>query len=640
MRKIFTFFIALAMINFVANAQNTTVSDSIHSNATWSGDTVFVDADIVIDDDIILTIDPGVVVVFNDYYKIKVDGTILANGLEGDTIQFTVTDTTGFWNDYNHVGWDGIEFDNSSGDMDDNNPSSFDYCKFTFAKENDDGGVFYIEYIKEIYITNSMFMYNYSGDRGGVISMQYGSEGLIDNCIFKYNYGEDDGGCIDVSEYDNQYEWNEVIISNCIFDSNYSGDNGGVINTAAYANTQIINNIMTNNYCEDAGGAIQQGGYGTVLIMNNFIAYNYAESHGGAIQTAGYSKSIIMGNVILGNYTEYHGGGIKITYETSSDIINNTIVGNEAEYGGGGIHSGEYEGHVKIYNNIIGGNVDSTTNGGNMFLALDDKSYDIQYNDIEYGFDGILMYSGDFYNYGIYDNNIDEDPLFVDLMSGDFSVECGSLVIDAGTMVMGMPMYDIVGNPRINGMSVDMGAVETVTNAMVTSDPENIAVDQGSDATFTVVAEIAEAYLWQISEDFGATWTDLADDANYSGTTTDVLTVSGTMLSMNADMFRCMISGPCEDAPSAPAFLIVNSTANLNSTSSEVAIYPNPSNGIFTIQAQGNVEITNVNGQVIKTIDMNNVNSTKVDMTDFGTGIYFVRISSENTNTVQKIIVK
>ncbi|MBN2891756.1 MAG: T9SS type A sorting domain-containing protein [Bacteroidales bacterium] len=619
MKKIFIFFMALAMISFVAKAQNTTVSDSIHANTTWSGDTVFVDADIVIDDDIVLTIDPGVVVIFNDFYKIDVQGTLIAEGTEAEMIYFTVLDTTGFGNDYNHTGWDGIEFDNDSGDMNDNEPSSFDFCEFSFAKETDEwygGGVFYIYYYKDITITSSVFMYNYCDGLGGAIGIQEESEAFIDHCTFLYNAAEDGGGAISVGCY-NSSSPTTPIIQNCHFEGNMcfnSGYYGGAaIKTSAYATTRIINNVIIDNH---------------------------ADGHGGGILASGYGAPFIFGNLIIGNTSGTHGAGIKVSYESSPYIANNTIIGNVAGYGGGGIHSGQYSGITTIVNNIIGNNLDSTTNGGNLFFALNERYFDLQNNDIEGGFDAITVLYGDYYDYGVYENNINEDPMFIDPMLGDFSVECGSAVLDAGTMIMGMPMYDVAGNPRINGMMIDMGAVETISNAMVTSDPENIAVDQGSDATFTVVAEMADAYLWQISEDFGATWTDLADGANYSGTNTDVLTVAGTKLSMNGDMFRCMVAGPCEDAPTNSAFLFVNSTANLNSTSSEVAIYPNPSNGIFTIQAQGNVEITNVNGQVIKTIDMNNVNSTKVDMTDFGSGIYFVRISSENTNTVQKIIVK
>lgn len=241
MKKILTFFIAIAIISFVANAQNITVSDSIHANVTWSGDTVFVDANIVIDDDVTLTIDPGLVVVFNDFYKLQVKGTIIAEGTENDTIYFTVADTTGF-GDYvfNHTGWDGIEFYNSDGSLNDNDNSTFAYCHFSFAKSNHgEGGVFYVQYYNDLVITNSVFEYNYSVGYGGAIQLYYVSDALIDNCTFYHNWCIDRGGAIDLYDCTGS-----PVISNCLFEGNHSEWKGGAIKAGGYSSTQIINNIL------------------------------------------------------------------------------------------------------------------------------------------------------------------------------------------------------------------------------------------------------------------------------------------------------------------------------------------------------------------------------------------------------------
>ena len=61
-------------------------------------------------------------------------------------------------------------------------------------------------------------------------------------------------------------------------------------------------------------------------------------------------------------------------------------------------------------------------------------------------------------------NNLDADPLFVDLALGDLQLGLGSPAIDAGdsTVFGGLPAYDLGGNLRIIGANVDMGAYESL----------------------------------------------------------------------------------------------------------------------------------------------------------------------------------
>ena len=83
MKKFFTFFIALAMFGFIANSQNFTIdetNDTIDVNTTWAYDTVFMDASAYVLIDAVLTIDPGVVVSFNDSYFFQIEGKLSAQG--------------------------------------------------------------------------------------------------------------------------------------------------------------------------------------------------------------------------------------------------------------------------------------------------------------------------------------------------------------------------------------------------------------------------------------------------------------------------------------------------------------------------------------------------------------------------------
>lgn len=73
-----------------------------------------------------------------------------------------------------------------------------------------------------------------------------------------------------------------------------------------------------------------------------------------------------------------------------------------------------------------------------------------------------------------------------------------------------------------------------------------------------------------------------------------------------------------------------------------VNIYPNPSEGLFTINAAeaGSylVDVTNVLGEVVHTVNFNNL--TVVDLSGLAKGVYSVRVSNDVASTVQKVTIR
>ena len=77
---------------------------------------------------------------------------------------------------------------------------------------------------------------------------------------------------------------------------------------------------------------------------------------------------------------------------------------------------------------------------------------------------------------------------------------------------------------------------------------------------------------------------------------------------------------------------------------SHMEIYPNPSDGLFTLKisdviANGNneFEIINSVGQIIRSFELFNVLETKIDLQDYANGIYFIRL--KNANWMKKFII-
>lgn len=81
--------------------------------------------------------------------------------------------------------------------------------------------------------------------------------------------------------------------------------------------------------------------------------------------------------------------------------------------------------------------------------------------------------------------------------------------------------------------------------------------------------------------------------------------------------------------------------ASISGSSDKVSVYPNPNNGLFTIElANGltkTIEIIDVTGRVVLTNTTSN-NVTDVNISTLANGVYYVKVRSENATEVVKII--
>jgi hypothetical protein len=75
------------------------------------------------------------------------------------------------------------------------------------------------------------------------------------------------------------------------------------------------------------------------------------------------------------------------------------------------------------------------------------------------------------------------------------------------------------------------------------------------------------------------------------------------------------------------------------------SIYPNPSNGIFTITTNqtytGTIEIYNMLGKKVESVVFNNnIRSYEINLTHYSKGIYLVNLVSGNKKQTEKIIIE
>ncbi|MFC2116608.1 choice-of-anchor Q domain-containing protein [Bacteroidota bacterium] len=501
----------LAITCGIAKADFITVQDTIMANTTWMADTVKVTGNILVWDDVILTIKPGTRVEFQGHYFMYIHGTMIAKGTEQDTIVFTVADTAGFWNDTTMDGsWDGIVFYNGNrnggpgGAMIDNDTSKFDYCLLEYTKSYPDksfaGSAIDVTFFSRLIISNSEFRYNHSFNRGGAINAGIDSDIEILGNYIHHNRSMNMGGGIWIRDNaclvtGNRIEYNQTTTLDWA-----NGKGGGIYiqgmnpriryntiryNNAIYGSGIYMNNcfgLITNNtisyntgyndlpHLESMGGGIMCEDGSTARINRNKISDNQAD-HGGGIYVF-ESDVRFIGNLIVNNTANVSSGALRaLTY--SGEFLNNTVAHNSADIAG----AIELEDSDPLFmNNILWNNPDQ--DGNQIKLLGYFANLHIQNSVIQYGLDSI-------YGEGTptVSGLIVEDPKFKDVTVGvgageggltqDWSIETSSPCVNAGDndfKDIFMPPRDLDGNSRIQHTYIDIGAYEVFVPSLPVQD--------------------------------------------------------------------------------------------------------------------------------------------------------------------------
>ena len=231
---------------------------------------------------------------------------------------------------------------------------------------------------------------------------------------------------------------------------------GGAITTFG-GNINLTNTIIENNFVFFGGGVISFGS--EIQITNSLLHNNLAFAYGGGF-TGFFSDATLVNTTVTENVFLLQGAGVYVTAGEST--MANSICYNNI---------GMVEGPLDVYiegepgapilttaNSLVGGS------GGS--AAWDDL----------FGIDG--------------GNNLDEDPLFTDVVARDFTLSSCSRAINTGnnayyqgtkTPNLTSVTKDLAGKTRIYLSQVDMGAYE------YQSDPLDAVVPlarSGSESSF------------------------------------------------------------------------------------------------------------------------------------------------------------
>lgn len=136
--------------------------------------------------------------------------------------------------------------------------------------------------------------------------------------------------------------------------------------------------------------------------------------------------------------------------------------------------------------------------------------------------------------------------------------------------------------------------------------------------------------------------------AQWTGTSTVNTNYSYPLNALNSStnvIFRIVFhsdEGTNKQGVNVDNFLINGVLANESFELNDIAVYPNPSNGLVTI-SYGTleptlIEVYDVSGKLILTKDNLSTTQTNIDLSTVSQGIYFIKISSDNQNIVKRII--
>jgi hypothetical protein len=372
-------------------------------------------------------------------------------------------------------------------------------------------------------ISNSIFTSN-SSIWGGALGVSTG-ELHMNNCVVENNSAEHGGGLIsgwnelglsNVSFEQNISIWGggmsvtncNLEIDNCSFFQNQASDDGGgiqyVVDTTEFTIPYIVQ-IKNSDFIENSAfyrGAlgIQQYNSETSMVNIEISECNFVDNstdRGGNLLINGYIDDfLIAGSTFRGNTASLRTSGCNFSNHVNGKVVNCLFISNQSSGGssaGGSSASAVGTGsNVSFTNCTFSKNLGSAAltlrnNGNSMLLnnifwnnhpstvilnAVNDSTpctIDINYNDIQFGMDSVIVNDTvSLVNWGI--GNINLDPIFVDTSSSDYHLQDGSPCIGAGIdslEIMGTwylaPITDLEGNPRPNpaGSMPDMGAYES-----------------------------------------------------------------------------------------------------------------------------------------------------------------------------------
>ncbi|KAB7731119.1 hypothetical protein F5984_09920 [Rudanella paleaurantiibacter] len=254
------------------------------------------------------------------------------------------------------------------------------------------------------------------------------------NAVFAESLGADAGGAI----YNDQ---GSPSLTNCSIQNNQAYYAGGGIYNGNNSSPGLLNCMLQANNAF-FGGAICNEISSAPILTNCILQNNLAGSYGGAMFNRNNSSPILTNCSLEGNRSENEGGAIFSTDDCSPALMNCTLRSNQGGAGQGVIFNDRSTTYLS--NCVVFGN------GGPNTIINSNGSAEAVYCLFD---DTVTGYTSDPTNL-----TTTVSPF---VSATGIALNACSPAINAGSPVpSNVGNIDLVGNPRIAGTRIDMGAVE------------------------------------------------------------------------------------------------------------------------------------------------------------------------------------
>ncbi len=191
--------------------------------------------------------------------------------------------------------------------------------------------------------------------------------------------------------------------------------------------------------------------------------------------------------------------------------------------------------------------------------------------------------------------------------------------------------YTCIVSNSTGSASSDAATLTVNPATAITQQPESVTANVGDNVTFSVTAEGSNlSYQWQFNA------------SDIPGETSDSYTINNVQLSDAGD-YTVNVSGDCGTVTSDVAVLTFASSAEeLNSLG--INIYPNPTDGKFYVEFNSHintvpVSVTDLTGKVLINGVFKSSEKNMIDLTSFGKGVYFIKMTVKDKTVVSKLIL-
>lgn len=187
-----------------------------------------------------------------------------------------------------------------------------------------------------------------------------------------------------------------------------------------------------------------------------------------------------------------------------------------------------------------------------------------------------------------------------------------------------------------HGDCVDTSAIAVLSSCFaINSQPANQYVVPASSATFAVSTNDPSCtYQWQTNAGFG--FQNLSNAGQFTGVTSNTLTVSTVSQANNNQLFRCLVSaGTCKDT-TAEAKIVLSGVGVSENALMRVSVSPTPTRGLVDLglTLEGTYSLIGIDGRTVQSGSLRQI----LDFSNQPAGIYSLRLETSAGSRVVKVV--